>query len=91
MKLRPAFLLLAIALLASKAEALTAVGNGNYFISFTDLEHPVASGVYQLKVQRTYNSRSQYEGIYGYGWGSDNEAFLVPSPDGSATSRKWWW
>lgn len=65
------------------AEAMVAIANGNYFIGFTDMEHEAPLNTFQLKVQRTYNSRSQFDGVFGYGWGTDNEAFLMPSADGS--------
>ena len=70
------------------ASAHVAVGNGNYFVSFTDLEHDTPPNAFQLKVQRTYNSRSQFDGLFGYGWGSDYEAFLIPSADGSVVIQE---
>lgn len=70
-------------LLAHQASALVAIGNGNYFIAFADLEHEAPVNSFQLKIQRSYNSRSQFDGLFGYGWGSDYEAFLLPSADGS--------
>lgn len=70
------------------ARAMVAVGNGNYFTGFTDLEHDAPMNTFQLKVQRTYNSRSQYDGIFGFGWGSDFEAFLLPSADGSVVIQE---
>lgn len=80
---------LAAALLASvEAQALVAIGNGNYFIGFTDMEHDAPLNTFQLKIQRTYNSRSQFDGIFGYGWGSDYEAFLIPSADGSVVIQE---
>lgn len=65
------------------APAMVAIANGNYFIGFTDLEHDAPLNSFQLRIQRTYNSRSQYDGVFGYGWGSEYEAFLLPSADGS--------
>lgn len=65
------------------ANALVAITNGNYFTGFVDLNHPNAGPGFQLKLERTYNSRSQYNGIFGYGWGTEFESFLVPSADGS--------
>lgn len=82
------FTLLLLSLLNPRAEALVSVGNGNYFIGFTDLEHESPSNTFQLKVQRTYNSRSQFDGIFGYGWGSDYEAYLLPSADGSVVIQE---
>lgn len=70
------------------ARALVAVGNGNYFTGFTDLEHDAPLNTFQLKVQRTYNSRSQFDGIFGFGWGSDFEGFLLPSADGSVVIQE---
>ncbi len=71
-----------------EAHAFVAVGNGNYFVGFTDLEHEAPLNTFQLKVQRTYNSRSQFDGIFGYGWGSDYESFLLPSTDGSVVIQE---
>ncbi len=79
---------LALVAAAPSAEALVAVGNGNYFTGFTDLEHDAPVNTFQLKVQRTYNSRSQFDGIFGFGWGSDFEAFLLPSADGSVVIQE---
>src|SRR5690606_25418387 len=83
--------LIAAALLTAclpSAHALVAVGNGNYFKSFTDVEHEAPANSFQLKVTRVYNSRSQFDGIFGYGWGSDFEAFLVPSVDGGVVVQE---
>lgn len=79
---------LLIAASAPPALALVAVGNGNYFTAFTDLEHDAPINAFQLKVQRTYNSRSQFDGLFGFGWGSDFEAFLLPSADGSVVIQE---
>lgn len=79
---------LLLASLAPPALALVAVGNGNYFTAFTDLEHDAPVNTFQLKVQRTYNSRSQFDGLFGFGWGSDFEAFLLPSADGSVVIQE---
>jgi YD repeat-containing protein len=82
-------LVIAISLLATPvANALVAIGNGNYFIGFTDMEHDAPLNTFQLKIQRTYNSRSQFDGVFGYGWGSDYEAFLIPSADGSVVIQE---
>ena len=70
------------------AHATVAIGNGNYFIGFVDLEHSAPADAFQLKVERTYNSRSQFDGVFGYGWGTGFEAFLVPSADGSVVIQE---
>ena len=71
-----------------QANAMVAIGNGNYFVGFTDLEHEAPLNTFQLKVQRTYNSRSQFSGVFGYGWGSEFEGFLIPSADGSVVIQE---
>ncbi len=89
MKLKKLWMLPILALAFNpKADALVAVGNGNYFVGFVHMEHDAPLNTFQLKVQCTYNSRSQYDGICGYGWGSDFEAFLVPSSDGSVVIQE---
>src|SRR6218665_886045 len=89
MKLNKSLLVLsALALAPASASALVAIGNGNYFIGFTDMEHEAPLNSFQLKIQRTYNSRSQFDGLFGYGWGSDYEAFLLPSADGSVVIQE---
>lgn len=89
MKLNKSLLVLsALALAPVSASALVAIGNGNYFIGFTDMEHEAPLNSFQLKIQRTYNSRSQFDGLFGYGWGSDYEAFLLPSADGSVVIQE---
>ncbi|HEY8278178.1 MAG TPA: DUF6531 domain-containing protein [Bdellovibrionota bacterium] len=71
-----------------ESHALVAIGNGNYFVSFTDVEHNSAPNTFVLKVQRSYNSRSQFDGLFGYGWGTDYEAYLVPSADGGVVIQE---
>ncbi len=75
-------------LVANLADALVAITNGNYFTGFVDLNHPNAGPGFQLKLERTYNSRSQYNGIFGYGWGTEFESFLVPAADGSVVIQE---
>ena len=36
-----------------QAQALVSLGNGNYFVGFTDIEHPAPLNSFQLKIQRT--------------------------------------
>lgn len=75
--------LLSLFFLPFVAQALVAVTNGNYFVGFIDITNPTTPSGFELKVDRTYNSRSQYEGIFGYGWGTDFEPFGVMHADGS--------
>ena len=68
---------------STNLKAFVSVINGNYSVSFVDITHPQSRQEYQLKVSRTYNSKSQYDGIFGYGWGSEFESFLIVSADGT--------
>lgn len=81
-------LLLASQVIPFSAHAMVAPANGNYFVGFTDLEHETPPNTVQLRIQRTYNSRSQFDGIFGYGWGSDNEGYLLPAGDGSVVIQE---
>lgn len=54
--------------------------NSNYAESMIDL---TSSGTgYALKVQRYYNSRSVFNGIFGFGWCSDFETTIEKMPEG---------
>lgn len=82
------YVVLSFAASTLSAHALVAPGNGNFFVGFIDLEHEASPNSFQIKVQRTYNSRSQFDGLFGYGWGSDYEAYLLPSADGSVVVQE---
>jgi YD repeat-containing protein len=56
--------------------------NGNFYITYSD--HNFSSGYLIFKeVSRTYNSKSIYKGLFGYGWGSEFETRLNAYPDGT--------
>jgi hypothetical protein len=38
--------------------------NGNFFIGYTDISYP---GGLEPKIERVYNSKSWFKGIYGWG------------------------
>ena len=61
------------------ATALVDTKNANYTKTFVDINLPGA-GV-PLLVERTYNSRSLYRGMFGYGWCSNLETRLEVLPD----------
>lgn len=56
------------------AHALIDMRNANYSDSWIDLQ--IKSSAFDLKVQRTYNSRTLFNGIFGFGWCSDFETSL---------------
>lgn len=56
--------------------------NGNFVISYEDIEQ--RSGGYELNLRRTYNSKTPRPGWFGWGWGSRFETYAMEMPDGSA-------
>ncbi len=72
--------LVALLAVASSAQANVSIRNGNFFIGYTDVLYP---GGYEPKIERVYNSKSPYNGIFGWGWGSDYEVYLAVEADGS--------
>lgn len=73
--------LLAAALLTAPAFALVDMKTANYSDTWLDLSAPGTG--YNLRVQRTYNSRTIYSGIFGFGWCSDFETRLEVTPEGA--------
>ncbi len=76
------WLFLAIMLVFStNVLAFVDMKNANFSDSWIDYR---SNGTgYQLKIQRTYNSRSTYDGLFGFGWCSDIETRLEIMPDSS--------
>ncbi len=74
-------LALMIAVWSTSAFAVVDMKTANFADTWVDLSAP-GSG-YDLKVQRTYNSRTIYSGIFGFGWCSDFETRLEVTPEGN--------
>ena len=77
---------LAVFFLISPAVSLAVVDtqSAGYSKTFVDFK---SEGVgFPLKVERTYNSRSLYNGLFGYGWCSNLETRLTALPDNSVKS-----
>lgn len=55
--------------------------NANYSETWTDLDVP-GSG-YSMKIVRTYNSRTLFNGIFGFGWCSEFETTLNITAEGN--------
>jgi len=61
------------------AHAIVDMKSANYSESWTDL---IVPGVgYDLRVARGYNSRSLFNGIFGFGWCSDFETRIEVTPE----------
>jgi YD repeat-containing protein len=68
-------------LLAVSANAVVDMKTANFAETWVDLIAP-GSG-YDLRVQRTYNSRTIYSGMFGFGWCSDFESRVEVTPEGN--------
>lgn len=74
--------LLAFAFLFSaQAFALVDMKNANYSNTWIDMDVPGAG--YDLKITRTYNSRSLFNGMFGFGWCSDFETSMEVNAEGN--------
>lgn len=62
------------------ARADVSLRNGNFYVSFRDLSYP---GGMEPKIERIYNSKSDFTGMFGYSWGTEYETKLKQDPDGS--------
>lgn len=58
--------------------------SAGYSKTFVDFRSEGAG--FPLKVERTYNSRSLYNGLFGFGWCSNLETRLIALPDNSVKS-----
>lgn len=65
----------------NNARAIVDMKNANFTHTWTDIEVPGPG--FQLKVERTYNSRSLFNGMFGFGWCSDFETFSEVTPEGN--------
>ena len=64
-----------------KAFSVVDVRLANYSDTWKDLEIPGTG--YNFEIKRTYNSRSLFNGMFGFGWCSDFETKFTIQPDGS--------
>lgn len=62
------------------ARADVSLRNGNFFVTLRDISYP---GGLEPKIERVYNSKSEYNGMFGYSWGSAYEVQISPEADGS--------
>ena len=62
--------------------------NGNFYISYTDII--LQDTLWQdLEITRTYNSKSTYNGSFGYGWGFLFETHLIVTPEHTIALKKY--
>ena len=65
---------------SAHARADVSLRNGNFFVTLRDISYP---GGLEPKIERVYNSKSDYMGMFGYSWGTKYEVNLVQDSDGS--------
>lgn len=79
-RLRMIAVMLASVALSSAVHGMVDMKNANYTDSWLDI---TLSGTgYNLRVNRTYNSRSVFNGFFGFGWCSDFETVIEKLPEG---------
>ena len=66
---------------AFSAVALVDTKSGNYKKTFVDFD--LTGNIFPLTLERTYNSRSLYRGLFGMGWCSNIETRVRVLPDNS--------
>lgn len=71
---------------ATPSLAHVSLKNGNFFIPFKDLVYP---GGFEPKIERVYNSKAAYLGMFGWGWGTEYEVNLEVSADGSVIAHEY--
>ena len=74
------FFVAVILLLPALGKANVSLKNGNFFMAYTDIVYP---GGFDPKIERVYNSKTSFKGIFGFGWGTEYEVKLTVSADGS--------
>lgn len=75
------WLVLILSIYTAHSFAIVDMKNANYSETWTDIDVP-GSG-YSMKVTRTYNSRSLFNGMFGFGWCSDFETTLILTAEGN--------
>ncbi|MGE4131276.1 MAG: DUF6531 domain-containing protein [Bdellovibrionales bacterium] len=72
---------LLLAIVSPLAFAIVDMKSANYAETWSDLTVPGIG--YDLRVSRTYNSRSLFNGIFGFGWCSDYETKIDVTTEGN--------
>lgn len=76
-----ALVLLAFLFAIPNVHAIVDMKNANYANSWTDLQ--IDGTGYDFKVERSYNSRSLFNGMFGFGWCSDFETSIFVNAEGN--------
>lgn len=71
--------LVVLAFLSHPSFSVIDMKSANYAETFTDMSVPGIG--YDLRITRTYNSRSIFNGMFGFGWCSDFETKIEVTPE----------
>jgi YD repeat-containing protein len=77
---------LATLMLSLSSHAIVDLRNANYSNTWIDIQ--VDGSGYDMKVLRTYHSRSLFNGMFGFGWCSNFETSVEILPEGSLKVRE---
>lgn len=72
--------------LSQWGDAAVSLRNGNVFLGFRDVEY---LGGYNFAMDRVYNSKTVFNGMFGHGWGNDLDVNLEIAADGSVTVHEY--
>ncbi len=73
-------------LLVKPVWANVSLKNGNFFVAYTDIYYP---GGFEPKIERVYNSKTPFKGMFGWGWGNEYEVYLQVAADGSVVVHEY--
>lgn len=77
---------ISLTLYSVSSEANVSLKNGNFFVGYTDIVYP---GGFEPKIERVYNSKTPFKGMYGWGWGNEYEVYMTVSADGSVVVHEY--
>ncbi|MCM2322409.1 MAG: RHS repeat protein [Oligoflexia bacterium] len=83
---RLVWIFFAFLLMLPPAFANVSLRNGNFFVGYTDIFYP---GGFDPKIERVYNSKTVFKGMFGWGWGNEYEVYLKVSADGSVVVHEY--
>lgn len=69
-----------------RATANVSLKNGNFFVVYTDIVYP---GGAEPKVERVYNSKASFRGMFGPGWGNEYEMYVHAEADGAVVVHEY--
>jgi YD repeat-containing protein len=75
-----------LTLLSVNTPANVSLRNGNFYVGYTDI---VYSGGFEPKMERVYNSKTPFKGMFGWGWGNEYEVFVRVFADGTVVVNEY--